>query len=130
MLLLFISCSSSNCRCTLDLLCLQLIDELLPVVAGAPNLGGHNRSGESIKATKAKKKMQQLGSSAAPLALRAGPASGNVAQVPNASTLHSSIAVSHESAWGQAPLLVRVGTLSVTSSSKNPMVFCRMFRSS
>ena len=84
------------------------------MVAGAPNLGGHNRSGESMKATKAKQKMQQLqpDSNAASLALRAGPASGNVAQVPNATALHSSVAIPHEAAWGQAPLLVRVGPLS------------------
>lgn len=91
---------------------MQLIDELLPVVAGAPNLGGHNRSGESMKAAKAKQKMQQQaqpGSSAAALAHRAGLAAGNVAQVPNAGTLHSSIAGPDEAGWGQAPLLVRVG---------------------
>ena len=99
-------------------------------MAGAPNLGGHNRSGESIKATKAKQKMQQVqpGSNAAPLALRAGPASGNVAQVPSASALHSSLAVPHAPAWGQVPLLVRVGPLSVTSSSSDIMVLCRMSR--
>ena len=89
---------------------MQLIDELLPVVIGAPNLGGHNRSGESIKATKAKQKMQQLqpGTNDAALAHRAGPASGNVAQVPNASGLHTA---PHDVAWGQAPLLVRVWAL-------------------
>lgn len=92
----------------------QLIDELLPVVAGAPNLGGHNRSGESIKATKAKqKKMLQLqpGSSAATaaaLARRAGSFPGNVAQVPDAGTMHSSMGAAQEAAWEQAPLLVRV----------------------
>ena len=98
---------------------------------GAPNLGGHNRSGESIKATKAKQKMQQLqaDSNAAPLALRAGPASGNVAQAPDANTLHSSMAIPHEAAWGQAPLLVRVGPMSITSSNVNAMVFCRKSRS-
>ena len=87
---------------------LQLIDELLPVVAGAPNLGGHNRSGESIKAAKAKQKMQQLqpGGDAA-LARRAGSFPGNVAQVPNAGVLHG-MAAPHEAAWEQAPLLVRV----------------------
>lgn len=93
---------------------MQLIDELLPVVTGAPNLGGHNRSGESIKATKAKQKMQQLqpGSSDAALAHRAGPASGNVARVPNVSVLHTA---PHHIAWGQAPLLVRVGAHLITS---------------
>ncbi|KAL3145375.1 hypothetical protein ABBQ38_001625 [Trebouxia sp. C0009 RCD-2024] len=89
----------------------QLIDELLPVVAGAPNLGGHNRSGESMKAAKAKQKMQQAQphSSAAALAHRVGPASGNVAQVPDAGTLHNTMAGPDEAGWGQAPLLVRVG---------------------
>lgn len=90
---------------------MQLIDELLPVVAGAPNLGGHNRSGESMKAAKAKQKMQQAQphSSAAALAHRVGPASGNVAQVPDAGTLHNTMAGPDEAGWGQAPLLVRVG---------------------
>ncbi|KAL0053903.1 hypothetical protein WJX82_000883 [Trebouxia sp. C0006] len=91
----------------------QLIDELLPVVAGAPNLGGHNRSGESIKATKAKQKMQQTqpGSdapTAAALARRAGSYSGNVAQVPNAGALQTSMGLPQGAAWDQAPLLVRV----------------------
>ncbi|KAA6427377.1 MAG: hypothetical protein FRX49_02041 [Trebouxia sp. A1-2] len=93
----------------------QLIDELLPVVAGAPNLGGHNRSGESMKATRAKqKKMQQTqpGSdapTAAALARRAGSFSGNVAQVPNAGALQTSMGLPQGAAWDQAPLLVRVG---------------------
>jgi len=91
----------------------QLIDELLPVVAGAPNLGGHNRSGESIKATKAKQKMQQTqpgsdAASAAALARRAGSYSGNVAQVPNAGALQTSMGLPQGAAWDQAPLLVRV----------------------
>jgi len=91
----------------------QLIDELLPVVAGAPNLGGHNRSGESIKATKAKQKMQQTQpgsdvSTAAALARRAGSYSGNVAQVPNAGALQTSMGLPQGAAWDQAPLLVRV----------------------
>lgn len=90
---------------------LQLIDELLPVVPGAPNLGGHNRSGESIKATKAKQKMQQLqpGSDAAALARRSGTFPGNVAQVPNAEAMHTSMAPPQAAAWEQAPLLVQVG---------------------
>ena len=92
---------------------MQLIDELLPVVAGAPNLGGHNRSGESIKATKAKQKMQQTqpGSDAptpAALARRAASFSGNVAQVPNAGALQTSMGLPQGPAWDQAPLLVRV----------------------
>ena len=92
---------------------MQLIDELLPVVAGAPNLGGHNRSGESIKATKAKQKMQQTqpGSDAptvAALACRTGSYSGNVAQVPNAGALQTSMGLPQGAAWDQAPLLVRV----------------------
>lgn len=94
---------------------MQLIDELLPVVAGAPNLGGHNRSGESIKATKAKQKMQQLQPGTA--AHRAGPPSANVAQVPNAGALHSSMAAPHEAAWEQAPLMVRVRSLITNKSS-------------
>lgn len=100
---------------------MQLIDELLPVVTGAPNLGGHNRSGESIKATKAKQKMQQLqpGTNDAALAHRAGPASGNVAQVPSASVLHTS---PHDVAWGQAPLLVRVWALLIASREVPPRV--------
>ena len=95
---------------------MQLIDELLPVVAGAPNLGGHNRSGESIKATKAKQKMQQTqpgsdAASAATLARRAGSYSGNVAQVPNAGALQTSMGLPQGAAWDQAPLLVRVRSL-------------------
>ncbi len=92
---------------------MQLIDELLPVVAGAPNLGGHNRSGESIKATKAKQKMQQTqpgsdAATAAALARRAASFSGNVAQVPNAGALQTSMGLPQGAAWDQAPLLVRV----------------------
>lgn len=94
---------------------MQLIDELLPVVVGAPNLGGHNRSGESIKATKAKQKMQQVqpgsdAATAAALARRAGSFPGNVAQVPNAGALQTSIGLPQGAAWDQAPLMVRVRT--------------------
>ena len=82
-------------------------------MAGAPNLGGHNRSGESIKATKAKQKMQQTQpgsavSTAAALARRAGSYSGNVAQVPNAGALQTSMGLPQGATWDQAPLLVRV----------------------
>ena len=64
-----------------------------------------------MKAAKAKQKMQQAqpGSSAAALAHRVGPASGNVAQVPDPGTLHTSMAGPDEAGWGQGPLLVRVG---------------------
>lgn len=94
--------------------CVQLIDELLPEVAGAPNLGGHNRSGESIKATKAKQKqLQQMQSPAmdpaTSAALQRRPVAavaGNVAQAPSAQTMQSSLV--SEAAWEQAPILVRV----------------------
>lgn len=90
-----------------------MIDELLPVVAGAPNLGGHNRSGESIKATKAKQKMQQTqpgrdAATSAALARRAASFSSNVAQVPNAGALQTSMGLPQGAAWDQAPLLVRM----------------------
>lgn len=96
--------------------CLQLIDELLPEVPGAPNLGGHNRSGESIKATKAKqKRLQQMQSPAMDPATSAalqrrpvGAVGGNVAQAPSADTVRNSLVGSHEAAWEQAPILVRV----------------------
>ena len=39
---------------------MQLIDELLPVVPGAPNLGGHNRSGNSIQAILSKQKLHYV----------------------------------------------------------------------
>ena len=68
-----------------------------------------------MKAAKAKQKIQQSqpGSSAAALAHRVGPASGNVAQVPDAGTLHTSMAGPDEAGWGQGPLLVRVGPLTL-----------------
>lgn len=115
--------------CTNDL---QLIDELLPEVAGAPNLGGHNRSGESIKATKAKQKqmqMQQMQSPAmdpatsAALQRRqpAGSGGGNVARAPSAETMRNSLVSSHEAAWEQAPILVRV---SACASGQVGLSFC------
>ena len=67
-----------------------------------------------MKATRAKqKKMQQTqpGSdapTAAALARRAGSFSGNVAQVPNAGALQTSMGLPQGAAWDQAPLLVRV----------------------
>ena len=98
---------------------MQLIDELLPEVPGAPNLGGHNRSGESIKATKAKQKqMQQMQSPAmdpaTSVALQRRPVAstgGNVAQAPSAQAMRNNLVGMHEAAWEQAPILVRVSAL-------------------
>ena len=63
-----------------------------------------------MKVTKAKQKMQQLqsGGNAAALTRRAGSFPGNVAQVPNAGAMQSSMSAPHQPAWDQAPLLVRV----------------------
>ena len=90
------------------------MDELLPAVAGAPNLGGHNRSGESMKAVKAKQKqLQQMQppamdpATSGALQRRAG-AGGNVAQVPQADSMRNTLMGVHEAAWEQAPILVRV----------------------
>ena len=90
--------------------CVQLIDELLPVVPGAPNLGGHNRSGESMKSIKAKQKQLQQMQPGNDAARRAGALPGNVAQVPNAGIAQNCLAAPREGAWEQAPLLVKVST--------------------
>ena len=63
-----------------------------------------------MKVTKAKQKLQQLQSKgeAAAAARRAGPCPGNVAQVPNAAPMHSSLSAPPDAPWDQGPLLVRV----------------------
>ena len=97
---------------------MQLIDELLPVVPGAPNLGGHNRSGESMKALKAKQKLQQSqpgGEAGRRAAAVAGALPGNVAQMPSAGLMHNSLAAPREATWEQGPLL---GRGSVSTSHK------------
>lgn len=103
------------------------MDELLPAVAGAPNLGGHNRSGESMKAVKAKQKqLQQMQppamdpATSGALQRRAGAgAGGNVAQMPQSDSMRNMMGV-HEAVWEQAPILVRVVHCSAMHTCRFP----------
>ena len=128
------TCPLSHCGRSLGVCQLQLIDELLPEVAGAPNLGGHNRSGESIKATKAKQKQMQMQQMQSPamdpatsVALQrrqpAGSQGGNVAQAPSAETMRNSLVGSQEAAWEQAPILVRVSAHASKHLTKSSCFF-------